>query len=174
MSAFGAGPIGSKVFGEGADAAGGPSDQTLTPGLFTNTNAFYAPTVTYDQTLTPGLYTNTNDFYSATVSLAGGAQTLTPGLFSNANAFYAATVARVPGFLTPVLKNNSGTVLASETGVACNVYNASTGALVVRKTGLTSDASGIVSVTDAAMAAGTTYSYEIVLTGARRLPVAAA
>ena len=83
-------------------------------------------------------------------------------------------VARVPGFLTPVLKNNSGTVLASETGVACNVYNASTGALVVRKTGLTSSAAGIVSITDAAMAAGTTYAYEIVLSAARRMPVAAA
>lgn len=159
-------------FGTLLEAASG--DQTLTPGLFTNTNAFYAPTVTYDQTLTPGLYTNTNAFYSATVSLSGGAQTLTPGLFSNANTFHAATVARVPGFLTPVLKNNSGTVLASETGVACNVYNASTGALVVRKTGLTSSAAGIVSVTDAAMAAGTTYAYEIVLSAARRLPVAAA
>ena len=152
----------------------GSGDQTLTPGLFTNTNAFYAPTVTYDQTLTPGLYTNTNAFYSATVSLSGGSQSLTPGLFSNANTFHAATVARVPGFLTPVLKNNTGTVLASETGVACNVYNSTTGALVVRKTGLTSSAAGIVSVTDAAMAAGTTYSYEIVLTGARRLPTAVA
>ena len=153
--------------------AGGP--QTLTPGLYTNTNTFYAPTVAPGAVdLTPSLFTNTNAFYSATVSLSGGAQSLTPGLFSNTNTFHAATVARVPGFLTPVLKNNSGTVLASETGVACNVYNASTGALVVRKTGLTSSAAGIVSVTDAAMAAGTTYAYEIVLSAARRLPVAAA
>lgn len=162
------GADGYAIFASG----GGP--QTIIPGLFTNTNAFYGPTLTYDQTLTPGLFTNDSTFYSATVSLAGGSQSLTPGLFSNANAFYAATVARVPGFLTPVLKNNTGTVLASETGVACNVYNASTGALVVRKTGLTSSAAGIVSVTDAAMAAGTTYAYEIVLSAARRLPVAAA
>lgn len=157
-----------------ADEAGSGS-QTLTPGLFTNTNTFYAPTVAPGAiTLTPSLFTNTNTFYSATVSLAGGSQTLTPGLFTNSNTVYVATVARVPGFLTPVLKNNAGTVLASETGVICNVYNATTGALVVHKTGLTSDAAGIVSVTDAAMAAGTTYSYEIVLTGARRLPVATA
>ena len=151
------------------------SAQTLTPSLFTNSNTFYSPTVAPgDVALTPSLFTNSNTFYSATVTLAGGDQSLTPDLFSNSNAFYAATVARVPGFLTPVLKNNTGTVLASETGVACNVYNSTTGALVVRKTGLTSSAAGIVSVTDAAMAAGTTYAYEIVLTGARRLPVAAA
>lgn len=155
-----------------ASAGGG---LTLTPSLFTNTNTFYAPTVTPGAvTLTPSLFTNDNTFYSATVSLDGGAQTLTPALFSNSNTFHAATMARVPGFLTPILKNNAGTVLANETGVVCNVYNTSTGALVVRKTGLTSSAAGIVSVTDAAMAAGTTYSYEIVLTGARRLPVAAA
>lgn len=169
---FGVNPFGAQGLGEGAAAAEG--GLTLTPGLLTNSNTFYSPTVSYDQTLTPGLFTNSNAFYAATVALAGGTQTLTPALFTNSNAFYVPTVVRVPGFLTPVLKNNAGTVLAGEAGIVCNVYNASTGALVVRKTGLTSSAAGIVSVTDAAMAAGTTYAYEIVLSAARRLPVAAA
>lgn len=159
------------------EEAAGAGDQALAPSLFTNTNTFYAATIALasgDQSLTPGLFSNANVFYGPTVALDAGDQSLTPGLFSNSNSFFAPTVARVPGFLTPVLKNNTGTVLSSETGVTCNVYNTSTGALVLHKTGLTSDASGIVSVTDAALAAGTTYAYEIVLSGARRLPTAAA
>ncbi len=73
--------------------------------------------------------------------------------------------------VTPVLKNNTGTVLANETGVIVNVYNATTGALIVHKTGLTSNASGVVTVVDAAIIAGTTYAYEVILSSARRLPL---
>jgi hypothetical protein len=76
---------------------------------------------------------------------------------------------------TPVLKNNTGTVLANETGVIVNVYNQSTGVLVLQKTGLTSNASGVVTITDAALTPGTTYAYEVVLTSnRRRLPLAPA
>jgi hypothetical protein len=76
---------------------------------------------------------------------------------------------------TPVMKNNTGTILASEAGVVVNVYNSTTGALVVRKTGLTSSAGGVVTVNDAAIVAGTAYSYEVVLAAnGRRLPVATA
>lgn len=150
--------------------------QTLTPSLFTNSNTFYSPTVSPGAVaLTPSLLSNTNAFYSATVSLAGGSQSLTPALFSNANTFYASTVVRTPGFLTPVMKNNTRTVLANETGVTCIVSNPSTGALVLLKTGLTSDANGVVSVTDNAMVEGTTYAYDIILaSGARSWPMAVA
>ena len=73
--------------------------------------------------------------------------------------------------VTPVLKNNTGTVLASETGITVNVYDATTGALVLHKTGQTSNGSGIVTVIDAALTPATTYAYEVVLSGgARRLP----
>lgn len=148
---------------------------TLTPSLFTNTNTFYAPTVAPGAVdLTPSLFTNDNTFYSATVTLAGGSQTLTPGLFSNSNTFYGPTVVRTPGFLTPVMKNNTGAVWATETGITCNVYNQSTGALVLHKTGLTADANGVVSVTDNAMVEGTTYDYNIKLGTAQRLPTAVA
>ena len=80
------------------------------------------------------------------------------------------------GFLTtPVMKNNSGSVLASETNVIVNVYNSLTGAFVVRKTGQTSDASGIVTINDPLLIPGTAYSYEVVLfTNGRRLPLATA
>jgi hypothetical protein len=73
-----------------------------------------------------------------------------------------------PGITTPVLKNNTGTVLASETGVVVNVYNNSTGALVLQKTGLVSTTSGIVTFTDGALSAATSYAYEVVLSGGRR------
>lgn len=164
---------GSGIFGDDWEGGNvGTAALTLTPSLFTNSSVSYGPTVAPGVvTLTPSLFSNTNTFFTPSVSWT---QSLAPGLFSNTNTFYASTVVRTPGFLTPVMKNNTRTVLANETGVVCNVYNASTGALVVRKTGLTSDASGIVSVTDAAMVAGTTYAYDIVLTGGRRLPVATA
>lgn len=84
------------------------------------------------------------------------------------------SIAPQPGVITtPVLKNNTGSILASVTGVVANVYNLSTGALVVRKTGLSSNGSGIVTISDAALIPGTSYAYEIDLSSAslgRRLP----
>ena len=83
-----------------------------------------------------------------------------------------------PGvIITPVLKNNTGTVLASVSGIVANVYNASTGALVVRKTGLSSNGSGIVTISDALLVAGTSYAYELDLSATsqgRRLPTGVA
>lgn len=78
-------------------------------------------------------------------------------------------------FATKPLKNNTRTVLASETGVTLNIYNATTGVLVVQKTGVTTNASGIAVVSDPLIVAGTTYAYEPVMTGGRRrLPLALA
>jgi len=149
---------------------------TMTPGLFTNSNVFYAANIALPgtpQSLTAPLFSNSNVFYTPTVS-QGGTQSLTASLFTNTNIFYSPISTRVPGFMTPVLKNNTGTILSGETGVVCNVYNVSTGALVLRKTGLSSDGNGLVSVTDITLVAGTSYSYEIVLAGGRRLPTVVA
>lgn len=78
-------------------------------------------------------------------------------------------------FQTPPLKNNTGTVLASISGWTVNVYNQSTGALVVQVTGLSTDSLGRLTVTDAALTSSTTYAYEPVnSTYGRRLPTAAA
>ena len=85
------------------------------------------------------------------------------------------TLAGAGTITTPVMKNNTGTVLANETGVIVNVYNASTGVLSVQKTGQTSNASGVVTISDALIVPATTYAYEVVLTGSRRiLPTASA
>ena len=91
---------------------------------------------------------------------------------------FSFTIAEAPvatGTITVQLKNNTGTPLINETGVVVNVYNASTGALIVQKTGLTSDTSGNVVVNDVLIVTGTSYAFEHVLSGSRRrLPVAVA
>lgn len=69
--------------------------------------------------------------------------------------------AALPTITTEALKQNNGTVIASQSGIVANVYNPGTGALVVRKTGLASDGSGILSFSDAAMAAATEYLVHI-------------
>ncbi len=82
-------------------------NQALTPGLFSNSQSFFAPTVTATYTLTPGLFSNVNQFYAATVT-HGSLQELTPGLFTNSNSFYAAAVAATYS-LTPALFANGQT-----------------------------------------------------------------
>jgi hypothetical protein len=94
------------------------------------------------------------------------------------DAVAAGTLGIAPGVITtPPLKNNTGTVLANVTGVVANVYNATTGAFVVRKTGLASSGAGVVTITDPALAPSTAYAYEIDLTVAglgRILPLGTA
>lgn len=88
-----------------------------------------------------------------------GTSSFTPGAASSVNG----------GTLTTnILKNNTGAVLANETGVTLNIYNASTGVLVLQATGLTTNASGIATTTNAAIVTGTSYAYEPVLSGGRR------
>jgi len=83
----------------------GSTSTTLTPSLFTNSQTFYAPTVTKRNTLTPSLFTNSQTFYAAT---ATASRTLTPSLFSNAQSFQAPTVTG-SNALTPSLFSNSQT-----------------------------------------------------------------
>lgn len=72
------------------------------------------------------------------------------------------------------LKNNTGTVLALLTGITVHVYQTS-GALVVTKTGQTTNDSGMLVASDAAIAAATEYRCVIVLgTGAEGMDKATA
>ena len=64
---------------------------------------------------------------------------------------------------TPVLKNNTGTVLANQTGITAYVYTPATGALVVKLTGQTTNGSGVMTFTDTSIVAGTQYRVVIVL-----------
>ena len=71
----------------------------------------------------------------------------------------------MPIITTEPIKNNTGQLLFSETGVIADVYDTTDGTLVVRKTGLTSDVSGIVTFSDALMSAATQYRVVITLSG---------
>ena len=73
------------------------------------------------------------------------------------------------------LKTNNGTVLASTALSYICFYNITTGALVLRKTGVSTNASGIFTVTDPLLGVGTQYriDYETAA-GQRRMPLATA
>ena len=81
----------------------------------------------------------------------------------------------IPTITSEILKTNNGTVEAS---VALNfvaAYDDATGALVVRKTGLSTDANGIFRLQDVALTPGTTYRLDWeTATGHRRMPRKAA
>jgi hypothetical protein len=85
----------------------GGGSQSLTPALFTNTQTFYAPTVTRGAvTLTPSLFSNAQTFYSPTVTQS---TTLHPSLFTNSQSFFAPTVRRGAVTLSPSKLTNSQT-----------------------------------------------------------------
>lgn len=66
-----------------------PAAKTLTPGLFTDANTFFAPVVSSNYPLAPGLFTDSNTFFAPTVSAAF---TMLPGLFTDTDTFYSPTV----------------------------------------------------------------------------------
>lgn len=63
---------------------------------------------------------------------------------------------------TPPLKNNTGTVLASESGVTVLIYSTA-GALVATKTGQTTNGSGVMTITDPLLVAATSYRLVFIL-----------
>lgn len=89
--------------------------QTLTPGLYSNSATFHAPTVTPGAvTLTPSLFANTGAFYDPTVSASGGSQTLTQAsTATNSATFYSATVTAGAVTLTPALATNAAAFYAA-------------------------------------------------------------
>lgn len=106
---------------------------------------------------------------TASPSFSGGASTgsaeATVTATTASPAFSGSATGDVSqGVLTlPVLKNNTGTILANETGATVHVYAVSTGNKVVTKTAQTTNGSGIMSVTDALIVAATQYRVVVVL-----------
>lgn len=86
------------------------------------------------------------------------------------------TTNAAPGVITlPALRNNTGTLLAYETGATVHAYAVATGNKVVSKTGQVTDAAGVMVVSDMALVAGTEYRCVIVLaSGAEGLQKATA
>ena len=78
-------------------------------------------------------------------------------------------------FTSEVLKDYAGNVLASVSLNYVRFYNDTTGALVLNKTGISTNGSGIVSFSDPALVAGTTYRVDWeTAAGSRRMPRKAA
>ena len=68
----------------------GATTQTLLPGLYTNTQTFFSPTVTAQASnLFPNLYTNTQTFYSPTLTIIND---IRPGLYTNEQVFFPALI----------------------------------------------------------------------------------
>ncbi len=83
-------------------------------------------------------------------------------------AFSMAAEGAALGTITsPTLKNNTGTVLSGLSGITVYVHNPTTGALVVKLTGQTTNGSGVLTCSDASIVAATAYRVIVVLgTGA--------
>lgn len=78
-------------------------------------------------------------------------------------------------FTSEVLKDYAGNVLANVSLNFVRFYNDTTGALVLNKTGVSTNGSGIVTFSDAALVAGTTYRVDWeTAAGSRRMPRKAA
>lgn len=78
-------------------------------------------------------------------------------------------------FTSDVLKDYAGNVLANTALNFVRFYNDTTGALVLNKTGVSTNGSGIVTFSDAALVAGTTYRVDWeTAAGSRRMPRKAA
>lgn len=98
----------------------------------------------------------------------GSSHSVAPGNASQSNTVSSgAIVSSLAGTLTTApLKNNAGALLANETGATAFVHNVATGALVVMKTGQTTNASGVMTINDAAIVPGTLYRVIVKLTSA--------
>jgi hypothetical protein len=144
----------------GADSGGGAITYSfsLDGGATWPVTEWPAPTYNFDA-LTPGA---TYALRVRAVDAAGNVST--PALATSVTMLSGGTIT------SSVLKNNTGTVLAS-TPVIAFVNNALTGELIVKKTGITSSAGGVVSFLDPALVAGTGYSvrWQVTATGAEGL-----
>lgn len=134
-----------------------------------NISGATATSYTTPATAVSGGSANNGDQYRCTATNSAGSAT------TNAVTLTVNAAAAAPTIATPPIKNNAGTLLASISGWTANIYNTTTGALILQKTGLSTNAAGILLIQDAALAAATTYAYELVhATYGRRLPTGTA
>ena len=82
---------------------------TLRPGLFTNSNTFYAATLTPGEvTLAPDRLDNANTFYSPTVALATGPQDLSPPLLTSGGELFVPAVTQPGTYVPPSYAGGGG------------------------------------------------------------------
>lgn len=132
-------------------------------------------------TWSPTTVTLTSGAPSATATytpVSAGAKTLTAvdagGYTAPSSLTYTASSSTVT-FTSDILRDEFGQILASLAMSYYRLYNVSTGALVVSKTGLSTDSLGKVSFSDAALTAATPYKSDwLSAAGHYRMPTRAA
>lgn len=118
-----------------------------------------------------------NDTVAVNVNVVGSATAAVAVTEPNDTVAVGLTTTVVTaGLTTCVFHRNSGSIRANEALDALNIYNAATGALALRLTGINTNAQGRVVVSaSAALSPGVSYAYEAVFAqNGRRLPVKAA
>lgn len=121
-------------------------------------------------------WTEANDSHAAVVDVEINGVAMSIGWTEGSDTHGAVlAVDTASGQLTTgVICNNNNIPRANLPNCAINIYHPTTGALVLRKTGLTTNAEGRLVVLDPALAKATAYAYEPDLSAAgfgRRLPV---
>lgn len=118
------------------------------------------------------LNTTTANISAAWASSSGSATSTITVTTENSVGVLTSTGSTSNGtFTSEVLRDNTGAIVASKTLNHVALYNDTTGVLVVRKTGLSTDGSGVFSFTDAALSAGVTYRVDWEdVDGRRRMP----
>lgn len=168
---LGLNPLGLEPVGLDAAAAGGGASTTITAtlaGISAAIASKSAPISTISATLA-----------NVTGSLASGSgalfTTITATLGNITGAITSTGSTANGTFTSEVLKDYAGNVLANTALNFVRFYNDTTGALVLNKTGVSTNASGIVTFSDAALVAGTTYRVDWETSaGSRRMPRKAA
>lgn len=116
-----------------------------------------------------------SDTFTFTISAAGAGATIS---LTTANAVFSGSANPASGlgtFTSEVLRDNTGAVVASKGLNFVALYNDTTGALIVRKTGLSTNGSGVFSFADAALTPGQVYRVDWEdADGRRRMPRKAA
>ena len=116
-----------------------------------------------------------SDTFTFTISAAAAGATIS---LTTANAVFSGSANPASGlgtFTSEVLRDNTGAVVASKGLNFVALYNDTTGALVVRKTGLSTNGSGVFSFADAALTPGQVYRVDWEdADGRRRMPRKAA
>jgi hypothetical protein len=112
---------------------------------------------------------------AGTLSAVAGSPPLAALAITGSPGTLSASASTLPSITSEPLKDNAGNLLASTALDFVAIYNDTTGALVVRLTGLSTNAGGRFVAADAALSPGTTYRVDWQTSaGQRRMPRKAA
>lgn len=119
---------------------------------------------------------SSNDFNIETSAAVAVTATVSIAMPQMSVSASASVPAANPAITSEPLKNNTGALLANQALDYVAIYDNTTGALVLRVTGVSTDASGVFTVSDAALTAGVTYKldWKVTAQSAARMPAKAA